>query len=243
MSAVGERRLWILARLVGDGAAELAAGHLCTVCAEVTGLGGAGISLLAGGGVSQGSICSSDPVSARLEQLQFELGEGPCFDAHRSGRPVLEPDLAGSTTSLWLAFNAPAVRAGAGAVFGFPLRVGTSRIGALSLYREASGPLTDQQHTDALVLADVAAEAILALQAGAPPGAVAAGLDAGADFRYVVHQATGMVAAQLDVSMTQALVRLRAHSFGTDRTLDEVAEDVVARRLRFRPPGGDGAAR
>jgi ANTAR domain len=55
----------------------------------------------------------------------------------------------------------------------------------------------------------------------------------GADFHYVVHQAPGMVAAQLDVSVGQALIRLRAYAFGNDRPLAEVAEDVVARKLRF----------
>ena len=42
-----------------------------------------------------------------------------------------------------------------------------------------------------------------------------------------------MVAAQLEVSVGEALVRLRAHAFGNDRPLAEVAADVVARRLRF----------
>jgi hypothetical protein len=43
-----------------------------------------------------------------------------------------------------------------------------------------------------------------------------------------------MVAAQLDVSLAEALVRLRAHAFGHDRRLTDVAQDVVARKLRFR---------
>src|SRR4030095_8900339 len=96
-----------------------------------------------------------------------------------------------------------------------------------------SGRLGHDQHADALVMADVAAQAILVLQANAPPGQLAAELEAGADFHYVVHQPSGMVAAQLDVSVGQALIRLRAYAFGNDRPLAEVAEDVVARKLRF----------
>jgi hypothetical protein len=42
-----------------------------------------------------------------------------------------------------------------------------------------------------------------------------------------------MVAAQLDVSVGQALIRLRAYAFGNDHPLAQVADDVVARRLRF----------
>ena len=68
----------------------------------------------------------------------------------------------------------------------------------------------------------------------APPEQLAAELEAGADFHYVVHQAAGMVAAQLDVSVRQALVRLRAYAFGNDRPLTEVAKDVVDRTLGLR---------
>jgi len=88
-------------------------------------------------------------------------------------------------------------------------------------------------------MANVAAHAVLLLQAGAPPGRLAAELETGADFHYVVHQAAGMVAAQLGVSVGQALVRLRAHAFGNDRPLRLVAEDVVARTLRFDQRSND----
>jgi hypothetical protein len=50
-----------------------------------------------------------------------------------------------------------------------------------------------------------------------------------------VHQATGMIIAQLDVSATVALARLRAHAYSSNRRLRDVATDVVARRLRLRP--------
>ncbi len=126
------------------------------------------------------------------------------------------------------------------AVFGFPLQVGSVRLGALNLCRTWAGALSDDGHADALVMADIAAQAVLVLQADAAPGQLAAALGAGADFHYLVHQAAGMVAAQLEVSVGQALVRLRAHAFGNDRPLTDVARDVVARKLRFdTASGGD----
>jgi hypothetical protein len=67
---------------------------------------------------------------------------------------------------------------------------------------------------------------------------LAVALGMGADFHYVVHQASGMVAAQLDVSVGHALIRLKAYAFGNGRPLAEVAEDVVARKLRFAADGG-----
>jgi len=199
---------------------------------------GAGIMLMSGD-VPRGSVCTTNPVSDRIEQLQYGLGEGPCVDAYGQDRPVLEPDLAEPSTPRWLAFAPPAVGAGVRAIFGFPLHVGAVRLGALNLYRDRPGPLTDEQHADALVMADVAAQALLVLQAEAPPGRLATELEAGADFHYVVHQATGMVAAQLEVSVGQALIRLRAYAFGNDRPLAEVARDVVARTLRFDDRNGE----
>jgi AmiR/NasT family two-component response regulator len=51
--------------------------------------------------------------------------------------------------------------------------------------------------------------------------------------RAEIHQATGMVVAQLGVSPTDAFARLRAHAFSEGVQLGDVARDVVARRLRF----------
>ena len=234
----GERRLRALARLVGAGGSEVETKRLCDVCAEVTGMSGAGIMLMSGD-VPRGSVCTTNEVSALIEHLQYALGEGPCMDAYRHDRPVLEPDLADPDTPRWLAFSGPAIEAGVRAIFGFPLQVGAVRLGALNLYGDRPGTLTGEQHADALVMADIAAQAVLVLQANAPPGKLAAALEASADFQYVVHQASGMVAAQLDISVAQALIRLRAYAFGNDRPLTDVAHDVVARRLRFDPPSGE----
>ena len=237
----GERRRRILDRLVG-GAHGLETKRLCDVCAEVTGTSGAGIMLMSGD-VPRGSICTTNAVSALIEQLQYDLGEGPCIDAHDDDRPVLEPDLRQPEAPRWPAFTPPAVQAGVRAVFGFPLQVGAVRLGALNLYRDRRGPLTDDQHADALVMADVAAQAVLVLQADAPAGLIAAELEAGADFQYVVHQASGMIAAQLETSVAHALIRLRAYAFGNGRPLRTVAEDVVARRLRFETGWGETGSR
>ena len=234
----GERRMRILAKLVGDTAPEQETRRLCNVCAEVTGVTGAGIMIISGD-VPKGSVCTSNGVSALIEQLQFDLGEGPCVDAFHQDRPVLEPDLAAPDTPRWLGFTGPAVEAGVRAIFGFPVQVGAVRLGALNLYCDRPGPLTDDQHADALVMADVAAQAMLVMQAKAPPGRLAVELEAASDFQYVVHQASGMVAAQLEVSVGQALIRLRAYAFGNDRPLVEVAEAVVARTLRFDDKSGE----
>jgi hypothetical protein len=196
------------------------------------GVNGAGVMLMSGD-IPRGSLCTTDEVSQLIEELQYTLGEGPCVDAYQHGKVVAEPDLAEPAERRWPAFTPPAVRAGVRAVFGFPLRAGTVRLGALNLYRDWPGPLSGDQHADALVVADVAARWVLEAQAGAPPGAVAEELEAGADFHFAVHNAAGMVSVQEGISVTEALIRLRAFAFSSDRLLAEVADDVIARRLRL----------
>jgi hypothetical protein len=222
------------ARFVPAGGAR----QLCLVATEVTAMSGAGI-MLTTEDRPQGSVGATNPVSNLIEDLQWTLGEGPCVDAHRQGTAVLEPDLADPDVARWPAFAPPAVDAGVAAIFGLPLRVGAVRLGSLDLYRDRPGPLAGEDLIDALAVADIMAGILLGLQAGAVPGTVAAEIERDADFRLVVHQASGMVSVQLEVSVAEALTRLRAYAFGADRPLIEVAEDVVTRRIRFDRASGN----
>lgn len=61
------------------------------------------------------------------------------------------------------------------------------------------------------------------------------GLVATVESRAELFQAQGMVMIQLEVSLAEALSRLRAHAFVHNRKLGDVARDVVARRLAFTP--------
>ena len=240
MIEVGERRDRALDALGGPSgpSSALDARNLCVVCRDVTRMTGAGVMLMSGD-VPRGSVCTTDEVSASIEQLQYTLGEGPCVDAYNLSQPVLEPDLVEPMVTRWQAFSGPAIAAGARAIFGFPLLVGGIRLGALNLYRDRAGPLDADQHADSLVMAAVVAQAVLSVQAGAAPGRLAAELEQGADFQYVVHQASGVLAVQLGVSVAQALIRLRAYAFGNDLALTDVAVAVVAHTLRLDRDGED----
>jgi hypothetical protein len=83
-------------------------------------------------------------------------------------------------------------------------------------------------------MADVLARWVLEAQAGAPPDTVAGEIEAGADFHFAVHNAAGIVSVQESISVAEALIRLRAFAFSSDRLLTEVARDVIARRLRLK---------
>jgi len=227
----GRRLRQILAALA-DGGDGWSSGRICAACPKIVGVKGAGVMLMSGD-IPRGSLCTTDEVSHLIEELQYTLGEGPCVDAYRLNAVVTEPDLADPVMPRWPAFSPSAVEAGVRAVFGFPMRVGSVRLGALNLYRDMPGPLTGEQHADALVVAEVAGRWVLEAQAGAPADMVAEELEIGADFHFVVHNAAGIVSVQQNVSVTEALIRMRAYAFSADRLLADVARDVIAHTLRL----------
>ena len=113
---------------------------LCALCQEVTGV--AGVALSVATDDARSTVCATDELSNRLEDLQDTLGEGPSVDALRSGESVLVADLTASD-GRWPGFTPAAFGEGVRAVFAFPLRMGAARVGTLSLYRNEAGPLDD----------------------------------------------------------------------------------------------------
>jgi hypothetical protein len=199
------------------------------VCAAVVpGIQVTGAWLSAGLDAQPGHLMQvTDDVARQLADLQLTLGEGPLIDASGSSGPVLASELADREwRTRWPAFGPAASKAGAAAVFAFPLVVGAIRAGVLGLYRDRPGPLSGFQLGDALVFADAAT--LLLLNAHDRPADLAS-------YRAEIDQATGMLTEQLDVNITDAFVRLRAYAYVNDIQLADVARDIVARRLRLFP--------
>jgi len=206
--------------------------RLCLFAVDEMALSGCALVLM-GGANAVSVLASAGPHARTVTTLQMELGEGPCLQAYSSRIPVLLPDLAAENANRWPAFAAAALAAGVHAEFSLPLSIGRSGIGTLDLCRDRPGMLTDDHLTDALVAADIARDAVLSQQY-APGDAGLAGLlaTAGTD-RILIHQATGMIAAQLNETVPNALARLRAAAFGSGRSMYDIAQDVVERRVRF----------
>lgn len=233
----GRRRARVLAQLA-DGGGGVTTARLCEVSAATTGVSGAGIAVVTDE-LGEVTIAASDEVSTKIEELHYLLVEGPGIDAYRLGAAVSAADLADPGLG-WAAFTPAALAIGVRAIFAFPLRVGSVRLGVLTLYRDRPGVLADDQHADALMMAEVVGQALLLMQAGTPADALGAELETSVDFHHVVHQAAGMVSVQLDVNVAEALTRLRGYAFARDLALATVAADVVARRLRLDGPPLDG---
>lgn len=209
--------------------------RICSAAVALLSLSGAGLSLMVDGQL-RGTAGVSDPGIAAVQELQLMLGEGPCVDAWESSAPVMEPNLADPAPVRWPAFGPAGVTAGILAVFALPLHVGAIRVGVLVLYRDRTGALTADELADGLVLADVAVHTVLGLQAGAPADGLHELLAKEPPHWAEVHQATGMVSAQLDVSLDEAFVRLRGHAFAQGLELRVVARAVVEHRLRLEGP-------
>lgn len=230
---MADRDRWLDILRDSSVAAEARPRRIAESCVELLAVNGAGISMASNTGQRE-VVCATDDVSARIEELQVTLGEGPCIDAIGRGGPVLVGDLEDPddlVVGRWPTFMAAASDAGVRAVFAFPLRIGVICVGALDLYRTTAGALKGHELSGALLAAEAAGVALIGLGTDAETALAAEG-EAGAHLAQV-HQATGMVMAQMDIPIEEAFLVLRARAFALGRPLHDVAIDVVERRLRF----------
>lgn len=205
--------------------------RLCRAARRDLPASGVGVSVVSERG-SLLTAAASGSDSARIEELQFALGEGPCLSAIAFRRPVLVPDLLVDGASTWPGYAPAAHRHGVRAVFAFPLRVGAARLGALDVYRDRPGALSSWTSARALGFADVAVQTMLEAEQS---GEMVTGLADASETRFEVYQAHGMVLVQLGVTAAEALARIRAYAYLHDQTLVEVAEGIIARRLTMEP--------
>src|SRR4029077_12424068 len=112
--------------------------HLVKRIVDVLPITGAGVTLISPN-VDPRYVAASDAAALRFEELQTELGEGPCLAAYATGEAIAVADLRADTR--FEKFVPRALEAGLPAWFPFPLHNGEARLGALDLYRDSPGPL------------------------------------------------------------------------------------------------------
>ena len=235
--AQGSVAVWLsIARLAGKEQATVAVEHAVSACAQAVGAGAA-LSMSLASGVAE-PVYATDARSDGLEELQVTLGQGPCLDALTGDGPVLAGDLtAAQALARWPQFAPAALHGGAAAIFAVPVQSGAARVGVLSLYRDRAGQLTPAELSLTLLYADAILMLALDERGGLAPGAVELVGRGFTGRRAEIHQASGMISVQLQVSITEALVALRARAFAESRPIADVAADVVDRRLSFAPRG------
>ena len=177
------------------------------------------------------TVSATDARAGRVDELQFDLGEGPCWDALAQRRPVLAPDLTTGSES-WPAFRAAIQAERIAAIFAFPLLFGPLEIGAVDLYSAVPVALSHEQQRQTLILSAVVSRILLRRAISG---------DGGDDYddetttfsRRLIHQATGMVLAQLGTNAEDAHLILQARAFAENRPMRHIAQDVIERRIRF----------
>jgi len=179
-------------------------------------------------------VWASDERSRYLDDLQVVLGEGPGVAALVDGGPVMVTDLREHWRRGWLDFDGAAAEVGVRSICAFPLQIGAVRLGLLTLHGTERATLDAGQISQVFTVCDDLSVALLATDAGS--GEWTKVLDAAMDRPLAITaQAAGMVMVQLSSTITEAMVRLCAHSFAEGKSLEEVSRSVVDRTFRFEP--------
>ena len=174
-------------------------------------------------------VHATDELSASLDDLQDVVGEGPSFEAAQTGEIVVAR-VGDGDESRWALFSDRLNDMGfVGTLVAVPLRADLSVLGVLSLHRR--GPGQEEDLVSARFLVATVGTALLQDTRVGRPDQVSK--EAWAT-RSQIHQATGMIVAQVGVRTEDAMALLRGHAFARNTTLVDVARDIVERRINFR---------
>lgn len=201
---------------------------LASTCVSVLDATAAGI-LLAGPSGTLQVVASSEERMRLLELFELQNEQGPCTDCYRSGEAIHEPDL--QQTQQWPLFTPRALAEGFASVDAIPLRLRDNRLGALNLFNETPGGLSDHDRKTAQALADVAAIGLLQERAARESQLLTEQLQHALNSRVAIEQAKGILAQQGELSVGDAFERLRAHARATSTRADTVAEMVIRGEL------------
>jgi hypothetical protein len=192
---------------------------------------GASVTLFTGDRIEVLTAASEGPAQRALD-LESVLGEGPARDTMtepgvlRASGPALE--------QRWPNYGAGLARLGIGSLVAVPIEVRQVRLGALTVYEprdDASGGSLDSVHAAADLIALLMNRELELPESAADPAEDS--LFTYAEQNRVIHQATGMVSAQMGCSTANALALIRARAFADGRRLEEIATDVVDRTVGF----------
>ena len=199
-------------------------------CVDVLDVEAAGIMLMAPEGDLRVMASSSETMRV-LELFELQSHEGPCLDCYRTGRPVVNQDLA-TIDGRWPRFAVEALAAGFHSVHAIPMGLRGTILGALNLFHIEPGDMRQADIDAAQALADVATIAILQHRAAVEAQVVNQQLQHALNTRVVIEQAKGMLAERAGLNMEQAFAQLRNHARSHNRRLVDVANDLISGALR-----------
>ena len=174
-------------------------------------------------------MAGSNENAKLLELFQLQNHEGPCLEAFRTARPVINVDL-GAAGDRWPKFAPRATAAGFQSVHAFPLRLRQQVIGAMNVFGTTKGG--DFHGTDIMVmqaLADVASIGLIQERAIRRGEVLTEQLQGALNSRIVIEQAKGAVAQARGISVDDAFASLRSYARNHNRRLTDVAHMIVAK--------------
>jgi hypothetical protein len=214
---------------------------LVRACVVILGVDGAAITL-ANTRPERVTLCFTDETAARLEDLQDVLGEGPSARAYAQDE-IVGLHVGDDRVRLWPRFtDAAREMLGELSLHAVPIRPGRNVLGVLSVYSRTRRALSRDDKTTQILVNAVGVALIDDAEEMANRDNPLA--DGPWSARDQIHQATGMVIAQLGVAPEDALAMLRAHAYAHDLTLADISEQVLTRSLDFStvdPEGGPTA--
>lgn len=235
-ATVGPRMSPSLGEPPGESGSKTLLAGLCQLalltCRPV-GLSSAAVSRVLDGRLS-GVVYASDPRARKIDELQTLLGTGPGPSALRSANPVLSGDLAetGPGRADWSIFFTETAGLGVASMWVLPLQIGAVSLGTFTL----SGSRTVEPQDDALAVAFKVADALTtALLLPETEAARLQYADLQDNDQMVIHQATGMVSVQMNITLAHAQLVLRAAAYAEGAQLSFLACEVVRRQRRFEP--------
>lgn len=175
-------------------------------------------------------MASSSETMRVLELFELQAQEGPCLDCYRSGRPVLNQDLA-TADDRWPRFAPEARSAGFQTAHALPMRLRGTVVGGLNLFHVHQRQMTQADVAAAQAMADVAMIAILQHRAAVEAQLVNEQLSHALNSRIIIEQAKGTLAERQGVDVEQAFSLLRNHARNHNLLLVDVARDLIEGRV------------
>jgi len=154
----------------------------------------------------------------RVDQAQYDTGEGPCLESLFGEHTVRAPDLRSERR--WPAFTARACALGVGGIMAFQLYVARDSLGALNVYSGRPGQLGDAaERVGALFAAHTAVVLADTVRIEQLTHAI--------DVRDLIGQAKGILMERHKVTGQQAFTLLVRTSQTSNVKLTEVARRLV----------------
>ena len=172
------------------------------------------------------TLAQEGDLVADLDQLQYGLGEGPGIDSARNAHPVVAADI--QRDDRWQRYVPAASELGLRSQVATPLRWHDDKpLGVLNIYSTTHAQVAFAAPVVAEVMAAQVVSALAALRE-------IEHLHSELADRAVLGQAIGLAMAWLQDDADRALNYLRSLAMQQQRTLNEVAEELV--RTRRLPP-------